>query len=82
MELALIYLLIILGVVVILNFVASYVVWSTYFEVKERRLYQIIFVWFVPLLGAFTVIYINREDSFKGRHLNKVGNNPGQTPYS
>jgi hypothetical protein len=41
---------------------ACSVIFTTYYEVKERRFYQLIFVWVLPLFGAITVILINREN--------------------
>lgn len=79
MELVLIYLLVILGLMIMLNTVATYIVWNTYFEVKERRAYQTVFIWLAPLIGAFMTIYINREDYFTAKHKRQVGNNPNIT---
>ena len=59
---------------IILNIYASYVIFTTYYEVKERRLYQLLFVWLLPLLGAITVIFINREDRLVEKPKRKVGN--------
>jgi hypothetical protein len=59
---------------IILNIYASYVVLTTYFEVKERRFYQLILIWVLPLLGAITVILINREDRLVEKPKRKVGN--------
>jgi hypothetical protein len=74
------YILIGIGVaLVILNSIASYVILHTHFEVKERRTYQLIFVWVLPFLGAIFAILINREDYFADRRLNKVGNNSNIT---
>lgn len=63
------------SVLVILNVIASYIVRNTHFEVKERRTYQLIFVWLLPFIGAIFAIMINREDYFADRKLKKVGNN-------
>ena len=79
MESELIYIFIFLGVLSLINIVATFVVLKTHFEIKERRVYQILFIWFIPIMGAFTTIYINKEDYFHSKHLDKVGNNPGQT---
>ncbi len=59
---------------IILNIYACYVIFTTYYEVKERRLYQLVFVWLLPLLGAITVIFINREDRLVEKPKRKVGN--------
>jgi len=73
----LLYILIAIGLsLVILNMIATYVVLNTYFEVKERRLYQLIFTWLLPFVGALLVIFINLEDYFEERRKKKIGNNP------
>ena len=79
MGLALISLLVIGGILFILNCIATYIVWNTYFEVKERRKYQTLFIWLVPLIGSFMTIYINREDYFAEKNKLKIGNNPNIT---
>lgn len=79
MEMTLIYLLIILSVLFILNSIATCIVWNTHFEVKERRIYQTIFIWLVPIIGASMAIYINREDDFAKKQQPQVGNNSNIT---
>ena len=79
MEMTFIYLLIILSVLFILNSIATYIVWNTHFEVKERRIYQTIFIWLVPIIGASMAIYINREDDFAKKQQPQVGNNSNIT---
>lgn len=79
MEMVFIYLLIIVGVVFTLNSIATYIVWNTHFEVKQRRIYQTIFIWLVPIIGASMAIYINREDYFTKKQQAQVGNNPNIT---
>lgn len=64
---------------VILNGYASYVVATTYFEIKERRFYQLLFIWLVPLIGALLVIFINREEITIAKPKRKVGNNTSIT---
>lgn len=64
------------SVLIILNVIASYFILNTHFEVKERRTYQLLFVWGLPFIGAVFAILINREDYFADRRLKKVGNNP------
>lgn len=60
-----IYLLIgFFGFLFILNSLATYIVLNTTFKVKERRLYQIIFVWLIPYIGAMLTIYINKQDYY------------------
>lgn len=59
---------------ILLNLYACYVILTTYFEVKERRYYQIIFVWLLPLIGPITAIYINREDRLVPKPKRQVGN--------
>jgi len=66
--------IIIFSPIILLNFYACYVIFTTYFEVKERRLYQLIFVWIVPLLGSITVIFINREERLIKKPKRKIGN--------
>lgn len=67
------------GSLIVFNCVGMYVVFQTYFEVKERRLYQVLFIWLVPFIGATLAIYINREDYFEDRRLKKIGNNSNIT---
>jgi len=60
-----IYLLIgFFGFLFTLNSLAIYIVLNTYFKVKERRLYQILFVWLLPYIGAMFTIYINKQDYY------------------
>lgn len=65
----------IVGSCFLLNTLATYIVLNTYFEVKERRTYQILFVWLLPYIGAIFAVFISREDYFENRRLKKVGNN-------
>lgn len=71
---------ILIGAIVIPNVIANYIVLHTYFEVKNRRLYQMLFIWLVPFIGAIFAIYTNREDYFeqkyKQKNWEKIGNNP------
>lgn len=67
------------GSLIFLNLCAMYIVFHTYFEVKERRLYQVLFIWLIPFIGALFAIIINREDYFEERRLKKVGNNSNIT---
>ena len=70
--------LIIVGTVIalflLLNIVATYIVFNACFEIKERRLYQTLFIWLVPFIGAFLAIYTNREDYFEEKNKKKIGN--------
>lgn len=76
MESALLSIVIALVVVaVLLNLIATYIVLNTYFEIKERKIYQIFFVWLVPFIGSILAIAINREDYFREKHKKQVGNN-------
>lgn len=76
MESALLYIVIALVVIaIILNLIATYIVVNTYFEIKERETYQIIFVWLVPFIGSILAIAINREDYFREKHKKQIGNN-------
>lgn len=63
-----------LGFIVLLNVGASYIVCKTYFEVKARKKYQLLFIWFVPFIGAALAIYINRESWFEKERFDKIGN--------
>ncbi|MCK5002516.1 MAG: hypothetical protein KAS57_05800 [Gammaproteobacteria bacterium] len=75
MENAVLYILIATAVVVlILNIAATYVVFNTYFEVKKRRLYQTLFVWLLPFVGALMAIYLNRQDYFEQKRQRQIGN--------
>lgn len=69
-------LLALVGGLVLLNLFASYVVFTSYFQVRRRRLYQTLFVWLVPFLGAGLAIYLNWEERFHRRRARQVGNNP------
>ena len=76
MESALLYIIIALTVVaVILNSIATYIVLNTYFEIKERKIYQLLFVWLIPFIGSILAIVINREDYFHEKHKRQIGNN-------
>ncbi|MCK5262233.1 MAG: hypothetical protein KAJ92_01050 [Gammaproteobacteria bacterium] len=78
MENAVLYILIATAVVVlILNIAATYVVFNTYFEVKKRRLYQTLFVWLLPFVGALMAIYLNRQDYFEQKRQRQIGNHTG-----
>jgi len=68
-----------LALIIILNSVATYIVCHTYFEIKNRRLYQILLTWLVPFIGALLTIYINKEDYFAHKHQKQVDNNPNIT---
>lgn len=67
------------GFLVLLNLVASYIVCKTYFEVKARKYYQLGFIWFIPFIGASLAIYLNRESWFEEDRLDKVGNHSNIT---
>ena len=76
MESAALYILISLALIaLILNLVATFIVMNTYFEVKERKTYQILFIWLIPFIGSTLAIVINREDYFRKKHEKHVGNN-------
>jgi len=59
---------------VLLNIVATYIVFNTYFEIKERRKCQTLFIWLIPIIGAIIAIYINREDDFEEKYKKQIGN--------
>ena len=59
-----------------LNTFASYLVGKTHFELKQRRFYQLLFIWFVPVIGALMVIYFHWEELFNQKSKPQVGNNP------
>lgn len=63
-----------LGFIVLLNVGASYIVCKTYFEVKARKKYQLLFIWLIPFIGAALAIYVNRESWFEEQRLDKIGN--------
>jgi hypothetical protein len=71
---SLITLIVIAASLLVLNLIATYIVLNTHFEVKKRRLYQLLFIWLLPYLGGLFAILINREDYFEERRLKKVGN--------
>ncbi|HKJ76158.1 MAG TPA: hypothetical protein VKA64_03055, partial [Gammaproteobacteria bacterium] len=60
-------LLALIGGLVLLNLFATYVVFSSYFQARRRRLYQTLFIWLVPFLGAGLAIYLNWEERFHRR---------------
>ncbi len=62
--------------VVLINSIATYIVFHTYFKVKQRRLYQTLFIWLVPVIGALMAIFLNREDYFVQKRKRQVGNHP------
>jgi hypothetical protein len=64
---------------IILNVIATYVVFNTYFEVKNRRLYQTVFIWLFPFIGSLMAIYLNREDYFAQKRNRQIGNHPDIT---
>ena len=68
-------LLIFLAVILISNIIATYVIFNTYFEIKERRIYQTLLVWLVPIIGSTLVIYINCENYFNEKKERQIGNN-------
>lgn len=71
----LIYTITILIVVpLLLNTIATFIVLNTYFIVKNRRLYQLLFIWLVPYIGASMAIYTNREDYFEQKRERQIGN--------
>jgi hypothetical protein len=76
-NLALYILIALIGFALLLNIAATYIVFRTYFEVKNRRLYQMIFIWLLPILGSSLCIFINKEDYFAQKNQKQVGNNPG-----
>ena len=61
-------------VVVVLNSIATFIVLRTYFVVKNRRLYQLLLIWLVPVLGALLIIFIDREEYFAQKKHRQVGN--------
>jgi len=62
--------------VVLLNSVATYIVFHTFFKVKQRRLYQALFIWLLPVVGALFAIFFNREEYFVQKKTRQVGNHP------
>ena len=80
MENSVLYILIATAVVcLLLNSIATYIVFNTYFEVKKRRLYQSLFIWLFPFIGALMAIYLNRQDYFEQKRQRQIGNNPNIT---
>ncbi|MCX4026809.1 hypothetical protein H0A36_01400 [Endozoicomonas sp. SM1973] len=61
------------------NVYATFVVAKTYFEIKQRRLYQILFIWLVPVIGAALAIYLNLEEYFEQKRSTQIGNSPNIT---
>jgi len=71
------YILISIGsILLVLNLVATYIVFTTYFEVKQRKYYQLIFVWLIPFVGAVFAIYFNRKEPHLIKFKRKIGNEP------
>ena len=80
MENIALYLVITFAILLItLNLIATYIVCHTYFVVKSRRSYQILFTWLIPFIGGLLTIYINKEDYFTQKQAKQVGNNPNIT---
>ncbi len=80
MENLVLYILVTFSLIAVgLNIAATYIVCHTYFEVRNRRRNQIVFIWLVPIIGSLLAIFINREDYFAQKHQKKVGNNPNIT---
>lgn len=59
-----------------LNTIATYVVFKTSFIVKERRIYQTIFIWLIPFIGSTLAIYLNRQEYFDLKKKDEIGNHP------
>ncbi len=74
-NLGLYFIIVLVSIIVILNVVASYVLFNTQFDTKERRQFQLIFVWVIPVIGAMMVIYINKEDIIFEKRKKQIGNN-------
>ena len=58
----------------ILNIVATYIVFNTHLNLKEKKLYQTLFIWLIPFVGASLAIYLNREEYFENKHKKQLGN--------
>lgn len=54
-------LLTVLAIVLLLNIRASIIVSRATFLVKERKTWQLIFIWCVPILGAILALYFHTE---------------------
>jgi len=67
------------ALIFMLNVIATIMVLSTYFIVKNRRYYQIAFVWLIPFIGAFMFIYFTYEEYFNPKRKDEIGNNPNIT---
>ena len=65
-----------LALFISVNTFASYLAAKTHFEIKQRRFYQLLFIWFVPVIGALMVIYFYWEELFNQKPKPQVGNNP------
>ena len=78
MTLANIFIVIVAFLLLGLNVVATYIVLKTYFLIKARRYYQLLFIWLVPIFGGVIAIAINKEDYFE----NKKQKDPSGGPHS
>ena len=68
--------LVIVGMLVLVpNIIASVMALKAFFLVKERRKYQLWFIWLVPVFGSLLIIYSHKEDFFK-RKRSRIGNHP------
>jgi len=68
------YILISIGsVLFVFNVIASYIIFTAYFEVKQRKYYQLIFVWLIPFVGVVFAIYFNRNEPRIIKFKKKVG---------
>ena len=68
------FLVLLVLALVLLNAYATLILMRTHFEVKNRRKYQVVFVWLVPLVGALMVVYIDSESYIGGGYKHQVGN--------
>ena len=68
-----------LAAIIGLNSIATFIVCKTHFVVEKRKRNQLLFVWIVPIIGSLLAIFLNREDYFKQKQRDKVGNNPNIT---
>ena len=63
----------------VLNIRATFIVYNTYFVVKERRMYQMAFIWVLPFVGSILAIYLNKHSFSQQNNKNELGNHPNIT---
>ena len=66
-------------VTVLLNFVATILVWRSGSYMKQQKRYQTLLVWLLPLIGALLCLIVMRETRRKATPAT-TANNPHESP--